>query len=121
MTALQMMQQKKYGTPLSSSVSIGGRQRCDLLFADDIDLLEGPTLKNEQASHCCALHMIEVDEQPLRQRHLSRLCQNYRTISLICNPSKVMLRVILNRPVSQAEQILEEEKAGFRAQRSTTE
>jgi hypothetical protein len=32
-----------------------------------------------------------------------------------------MLRVILNRLVNQAEQILEEEQAGFRSQRSTTE
>jgi hypothetical protein len=58
---------------------------------------------------------------PLPKKGNTRLCQNYRTISLICHPSKVMLRVILNRLVHQAEQILEEEQAGFRAQRSTTE
>ena len=32
-----------------------------------------------------------------------------------------MLRVILNRLVNQAEQILEEEHAGFRSQRSSTQ
>ena len=32
-----------------------------------------------------------------------------------------MLRVILNRQVNQAEQILEEEQAGFRSERSTME
>ena len=32
-----------------------------------------------------------------------------------------MLRVILNRLVNQSEQILEEEQAGLRSQRSTTE
>ena len=32
-----------------------------------------------------------------------------------------MLRVILKRLVNQAEQILEEEQAGFRSQRNTTE
>ena len=42
-------------------------------------------------------------------------------MALICHPSKVMLRVILNRLVNQSEQILEEEQVGFRSQRSTTE
>lgn len=48
-------------------------------------------------------------------------CQNYRTISLISHPSKVMLRIILNRLKPQAEEIIAEEQAGFRAGRSTTE
>ena len=47
-------------------------------------------------------------------------CQNYRTISLISHPSKVTLKVILNRLKPQAE-IISEEQAGFRAGRSTTE
>ena len=50
-----------------------------------------------------------------------QLCQNYRTISLIRNPSKVMLKIILNRLQPQAEEIVAEEQAGFRAGRSTTE
>ena len=48
-------------------------------------------------------------------------CQNYRTISLISHPSKVMLKIILNRLKPQAEKIIAEEQAGFRAGRSTTE
>ena len=48
-------------------------------------------------------------------------CQNYRTISLICHPSKVMLRIILTRLKPVAEKIIAEEQAGFRAGRSTTE
>ena len=48
-------------------------------------------------------------------------CQNYQTISLISHPSKVMLRIILNRLKPQAEKIIAEEQAGFRAGRSTTE
>ena len=47
--------------------------------------------------------------------------QNYRTISLIRHPSKVMLKIILNRLKPQAEKIIAEEQAGFRAGRSTTE
>ena len=50
-----------------------------------------------------------------------QLCQNYRTISLIIHSSKVMLKVILNRLKPQAEEIIAEEQAGFRAGRSTTE
>ena len=50
-----------------------------------------------------------------------QLCQNYRTISLISHPSKVMLRILLNRQKPQAEEIIKEEQAGFRAGRSTTE
>ena len=50
-----------------------------------------------------------------------KLYQNYRTISLISHSSKVMLKVILNRLKPQAEEIIAEEQAGFRAGRSTTE
>ncbi|WP_419592605.1 reverse transcriptase domain-containing protein, partial [Thiolapillus sp.] len=48
-------------------------------------------------------------------------CQNYRTISLISHPSKVMLKMILNRLKQQAEKFIAEEQAGFRAGRCTTE
>ena len=48
-------------------------------------------------------------------------CQNYRTISLISHPSKVMLKIILNRLKPQAEKIIAEEQTGFRPGRSTTE
>ena len=48
-------------------------------------------------------------------------CQNYRTISLISHPSKVMMKIVLNRLKPQAEKIIAEEQAGFRAGRSTTE
>ena len=45
-----------------------------------------------------------------------QLCQNYRTISLISHPNKVMLKIILNGLQPRAK-----EQAGFRAGRSTTE
>ena len=48
-------------------------------------------------------------------------CQNYRTIGLVSHPSKVMLRIIPNRLKPHAEKIIAEERAGFRAGRSTTE
>ena len=48
-------------------------------------------------------------------------CQNYLTISLINHPSKVVLKIILNGLKPQAEKIIAEEQAGFRAGRSTTE
>ena len=40
-----------------------------------------------------------------------QLCQNYRTISLISHPSKVMLKIILNRLQPQAEEIIAEEQS----------
>ena len=48
-------------------------------------------------------------------------CRNYWMISLISHPSKVMLKIILKRLKPQAEKIIAEEQAGFRAGRSTTE
>ena len=48
-------------------------------------------------------------------------CQNYRTISLISHPSKVMLKIILNKLKPQAEKIIAEEQAGLRAGWNTTE
>ena len=48
-------------------------------------------------------------------------CQNYRTISLISHPSKVMLKSILNRLKPQAEKIIAEKQAGLRTGKSTTE
>lgn len=55
-----------------------------------------------------------------KKGHL-QLCQNYRTISLISHASKVMLKIILNRLQSQAEEIIAEEQAGFRRGRRTTD
>ena len=42
-------------------------------------------------------------------------------ISLISNPSKIMLKIILNKLKPLAEKIIAEKQAGFRAGRSTTE
>ena len=42
-------------------------------------------------------------------------CQNYRAISLISHPGKVMLNITMNRLKPQAEKIIAEEQAGFRA------
>ena len=50
-----------------------------------------------------------------------KVCNNYRTLSLISHPSKVLLRVILNRLKHQAEDIIAEEQAGFMKGRSTAE
>ena len=68
-------------------------------------------------------------QQDLADRRMSTLpnkgnlqqFQNYRTISLISHPNKVMLKIILNRLKPQAEKIIAEEQARFRAGRSTTE
>ncbi|CAM4580653.1 unnamed protein product [Leuciscus chuanchicus] len=48
-------------------------------------------------------------------------CQNYCTISLFSHPSKVMLKILLNRLKRQAENIIAEEQEGFREGRTTVE
>ena len=58
---------------------------------------------------------------PLPKKGNTRKCQNHRTISLISHPSKVMLRIVLKRLTKEAEELLAEEQAGFRARRSTVE
>jgi exonuclease III len=58
---------------------------------------------------------------PLPKKGNLKQCQNYRTISLISHPSKVMLKVLLKRLKPMAEEILAEEQAGFRPGRSTIE
>ena len=47
--------------------------------------------------------------------------QNYQTIILISQPSKVMLKNILNRLKPQAEKIIAEGQAGFRVGSNITE
>ena len=58
---------------------------------------------------------------PLPKKGDLQNCSNYRTISLISHPSKVMLQIILQRLKLQIEPILAEEQAGFRKSRSTAE
>ena len=58
---------------------------------------------------------------PIPKKGDLKKCSNYRTISLISHTSKILLRIILNRLTPQAEDILADEQAGFRKDRSTTE
>ena len=58
---------------------------------------------------------------PVPKKGDLKKCSNYRTISLISHTSKMLLRIILNRLTLQAEEILADEQAGFRKNRSTTE
>ena len=51
---------------------------------------------------------------PIPKKGDIQLCKSYRTISLISHPSKVMLKILLNRLQPKAKFILTEEQAGFR-------
>ena len=66
-------------------------------------------------------HMDSIPSYHTPMERQLQLCQDHRTISLISHPSKVMLKIILNRRKPQAEEIIAEEQASFRAGRSTTE
>ena len=48
-------------------------------------------------------------------------CANYRTISLICHASKILLKIINSRLKPHIERNIGEEQAGFRENRSTIE
>ena len=48
---------------------------------------------------------------PKEQRTAIKLYQNYRTISLISHPSKVMLKIILNRLKPEAKKIIAQDAA----------
>ena len=58
---------------------------------------------------------------PLPKKGDIKNCEKYRTVSLISYSSKILLRIILNRLTPQTENILSEEQAGIRKNRSTTE
>ena len=65
--------------------------------------------------------MDSVADYTLPKKGNLQLCQNYRDISLITHLSKVILKVILNWLKPQAEEIIAEEQAGFRAGKAHTE
>ena len=53
--------------------------------------------------------------------HAARTSRTTERSACVVTQDSVMLGVILNKLVTQAEQILEEEHAGFRLRRSSTE
>ena len=58
---------------------------------------------------------------PIPEKGDLQKCSNYRTLSLICHSSKILLQIIRKRLTPQAEQIISEEQAWFRKGRSTIE
>ena len=58
---------------------------------------------------------------PIAKKGDLKKCKNYRTLSLICHSSKLLLTIILKRLNLQIERVLSEEQAGFRKGRSTVE
>ena len=68
-----------------------------------------------------ALCMGTIVNFSIQKKRDLRKCNNYKTISLISHPRKIMLRIILNRLNPTAENILAEEKADFKKKRITIE
>ena len=63
----------------------------------------------------------KVNSNNYTQEGEAKLWKNYRTISLISHPSKVMLKILFNRLQAKAKFILTEEQVGFRIGRGTME
>ena len=51
---------------------------------------------------------------PLPKKNNAVKCSDFRTISLICHASKIMLKVLTKRIESKAEQLLGRTQFGFR-------
>ena len=79
----------------------------------------GPSNKIWQTGEWPPLWTRSLVITPPKKGNLQQ-CQNYPTISLISHPSKVILKIILNKLKPQAEKFIAEEQAGFRARRGTT-
>ena len=60
-----------------------------------------------------------MDYTYTKEMEPQKVLNKYRTISLISHSRKILLRVILNRLIPQAEHILAEEQAGFRKNEAT--
>ena len=58
---------------------------------------------------------------PIHKKNSKLECNNYRTISLISHPSKILLKIILNRLQQNMKEIIEENQAGFQKGRGTVE
>ena len=58
---------------------------------------------------------------PLPKKSILKQCHNYRTISLISHPSTILPRVILSQLKTKPEELLAEEQAGRRPDRSSVE
>jgi hypothetical protein len=56
---------------------------------------------------------------PLPKKGNLKECANYRTISLICHASKVLLKIIIKRMKNKLDQEISDEQAGFREGRGT--
>ena len=48
-------------------------------------------------------------------------CDNYRGISLLCVPSKILCRVFIDRVKSGVDEMIRQEQEGFRSGRGTSE
>ena len=56
---------------------------------------------------------------PIHKKNCKSTCRNYRTHSLISHPSKILLKIMLNRILITTSRILDHEQAGFSKGRCT--
>ena len=95
-----------------------------------VPLAEDTLKLNRWTEYCKELYNYHINPDPSVLAHNGnhntdtgdlKKCKNYRTLSLICHSSKILLTIILKRLNPQIERVLSEEQAGFRKRRSTVE
>ena len=79
-------------------------------------LFEEIWVKEEISAECKEGYLIQIP----KKGDLSR-CDNFREITLLSVPGKVLNRIILARMKDEVDKTLREEQAGFRQDRSCTD
>ena len=101
-----------------------GNMPAELIQAGGRDLINAcchDNLQQDLAGRRMANPMDPVLGHYTSQQNQPAAVPDHRTINLISHPSKVMLKITLNRLKPQAEKIIAKERVSFRIGRSTTE
>jgi hypothetical protein len=101
-----------------------------------IDQIPAEIIKAGSRTICCAIHKLiiaisnkeELPEEwkesiivPTHKKGEKTDCNNYRGISLLPTPYKILSNILLSRLIPYSEEIVVDHQCGFRRNRSTTD